>query len=153
MLMKRRIAWTLLALVIAAGCASEPAAPSLSPEEKDALRFVRDWCAAYQKHDADALDRILADDFVLTGTTGKLSGKADALKSARLRDVVYSALESRDMQVRLHGDTAVVTGRTRIEGVRGGSTRFASEFRFTDIIVRDGDSWKAVAAHLTRLAP
>jgi ketosteroid isomerase-like protein len=151
--MRRRRMAMLVALALIAGCAADQEPARLTADEKSALRFVTDWCAAYSTNDTAALDRILADDYVLTGGTGKMTTKADALESTRKKAVRYSRVENRDMKARVHGDTAVVTGRTLLAGTRAGGASFEIEIRFTDTLVRDGKSWKGLAAHVSRLTP
>jgi len=41
------------------------------------------------------------------------------------------------MKVRVHGDTAVVTGKTRTKRISGGKP-FDSQFQLTDTLVKDG---------------
>jgi len=54
------------------------------------------------------------------------------------------------MKVRVHGDTAVVTGRTHTKGASGGKP-FDSEFQFTDAFVKDGGHWRLFARHVSKL--
>jgi len=49
------------------------------------------------------------------------------------------------------GDTAVVTGRSTIKGVRDGKDLIGRE-RWTDVFVRRDGRWLAVASHSSRIA-
>jgi ketosteroid isomerase-like protein len=55
-----------------------------------------------------------------------------------------SALD--DIEVRLFGDAAVVTGRNHARGTQSG-TPFDVRLRFTDVFLRRSGQWQAVAWH------
>jgi Domain of unknown function (DUF4440) len=57
--------------------------------------------AAVEKNDADTMDRILADDFVLVTGLGKTYTKTDLLKSARSKGTVYEHQEDSSQKVRV----------------------------------------------------
>jgi ketosteroid isomerase-like protein len=137
-------------LVLSALCA----VPALAQgaEEKAVLQAMVEWCAAAQKGDAAALERILHDDYTLTSSRGQVTTKADDLAEARKGEVRYELLENRDMKVRLYGTTAVVTGRTVVKGVSGGQA-FSAEFQFTDTLLKVKGRWRPVASHASRLSP
>src|SRR5687767_15797895 len=57
----------------------------LTPAEKEVRKLEREWLDAYEKLDADAMERILADDFKLTLSKGQSQTKSDIL--AQLKSV------------------------------------------------------------------
>jgi len=54
------------------------------------------------------------------------------------------------MKMRVHGDTAVATGKTHTKGISGG-TPFDLQFQFTDTFVKDGARWRLLAGHVSKL--
>ena len=54
------------------------------------------------------------------------------------------------MEVRVHGDTAVVLGITHTKGISAGKP-FDAKFQFTDTFVKDGGQWRLFAGHVTRV--
>lgn len=68
------------------------------------------WNHAELHNDAAAVDRLLADDFVMTTAEGVTYNKAQTVAS--VKDATYKpgALQSSDMVVHAAGNTAVVTG-------------------------------------------
>ena len=58
---------------------------------------------------------------------------------------------SNEMKVRTYGDTAVSTGRSTIKAKVNGQDA-SGEYRFTDVWVKRGDRWQAVASQVTRIA-
>jgi len=56
-----------------------------------------------------------------------------------------------DLQARVYGDTAVVTGRSTQKGKAYGQDA-AGQYRFTRVYVRQDGKWKAVAFQSTKVA-
>jgi len=107
-------------------------------------------CRAYQAGDAAALEELLAEDYTLTDSRGKITTRAEDLAEVRAGTARYTLFENRDMRVRLYGDAAVVTGRTHIETVVEGRT-VQLVFQFTDTMIRRNGRWQVAASHATRI--
>jgi ketosteroid isomerase-like protein len=102
-----------------------------------------EYQAAVKANDAAAMDRILADDFVLITGRGETFSKADLLKSARDKTAVYEHQEELEQKVRVWGDTAVVTALLWIKGTSDGQT-FERKLWFSDTYVRTASGWRYV---------
>lgn len=131
-------------------------ASAQDPSSEEQLRsLVREWDAAYVRHDTKTLSSILADDYELVDATGELISRTDyvigaASATASLPEGDSGA--STGLLVRMYGDTAVVTGRSRSKGVpRNRLLAAGMEVVFTDLFVRLGNQWRAVATHATPL--
>jgi ketosteroid isomerase-like protein len=122
------------------------------PSEDEVLAVAREWMDAYRHNDAAALDRILANDYMLTDSRGNRTTKADDLAAARAGSVHYDVYEPSDLRVRLYGDTAILTGKNRLRGTTDGKP-FELEITFTDTLSRIDGRWRAVAAHVSRTRP
>ena len=110
-------------------------------------RLAKAWMTA----DRAAIERIIAPDWTLTGADGRLSTRADVLRDAFETKVHRIAvIEIDDVRVRLFGDAAVVTGRTRGRG-RYQDVPYDVSLRFTDVFVRRDGRWQAVASHASLL--
>jgi ketosteroid isomerase-like protein len=96
--------------------------------------------AAVKRNDAEAMDRILADDFVLVTGSGKTYTKADLLEEARSARMVYEHQEDSAQTVRIWGDTAVVTAKLWEKGTENGKP-FDYTVWFTDTYVRTAIGW------------
>ena len=83
-------------------------------------KLERELEAALLKGDSAALDRLLADDYIEINAQGDVANKADLLALARARSSrppVKSVGPQKtvdDLTIRLHGDSALVVGRTTI---------------------------------------
>lgn len=113
------------------------------------------WANAYASHDTAFARQLMADDFVMTSTNGSMTDRA-----AELRDVAGNpALQphhgrSSDVDVRLHGDAAVVTGLLeRSFTAEGGSTTSVAR-RYTAMYDRGGPlGWRMIALHVGQASP
>jgi ketosteroid isomerase-like protein len=92
------------------------------------------------------------EDYTLTNSTGKITTRADDIDEAKKKDPKYEVFENHDMKVRVHGDTAIVTGQTHTKGTSDGKP-FDSEFQFTDTFIKDGGRWRLLAGHVSKLPP
>jgi len=119
-------------------------------EEAAVLQAEREICDAYLKGDVDAISRNVMEDYSVTNSRGEITGRAQDIDDAKKRDPKYEIFENHDMKVRVHGDTAVVTGRTRLQGISGGKP-FDSEIQFTDTLIKDGGRWRLLAVHASNL--
>lgn len=96
---------------------------------------------AVQNNDAETMDRILADDFILVLGDGRTFTKDDLLASARNQDEIYEVQEDTQQTVRIWGDTAVVTALLRSKGTSKGEP-FEHKLWFSDTYVRTPSGWR-----------
>ncbi|MCA1563294.1 MAG: nuclear transport factor 2 family protein [Acidobacteria bacterium] len=66
------------------------------------------WAKASKASDGDAIAPLLAEDFVALDSDGSLHSKSEVV--ARVKKAKWVTNEIGDMKVRVHGDSAVVTG-------------------------------------------
>lgn len=121
-------------------------------DRSDILAVERAWDTAVVKRDTAALDRILADDFVLVWINGQVSGKRDMLQAIAARKAEIDPFETEDVNVRIYGDTAVVTGRFS-QTAHLGERSETNQFRYTDVYHRTRHGWQAVSAHASLIKP
>jgi len=114
------------------------------------LQTERDLAMAYQSGEADAIAQGVMEDYTLTNSMGKVTTRADDIAEAKKNDPKYEIFENYDMNARVHGDAAVVTGKTHTKGISGGKP-FDSVFQFTDTFVKDGGRWRLLASHASKL--
>jgi ketosteroid isomerase-like protein len=116
---------------------------------EELLKWERDGCAAYERNDAAYIDRIVAEGYVLTNSRGGYDTKADDLKAARNKDVVFSTFHNEDMKVRIFENTAIVTGTTIVKGVAKDGSKVDLAVLFTDTLVKMNGRWQLVAGHVS----
>ncbi len=116
--------------------------------EQELKRLEDEWLNSYLRGDKQTFDRIVADDFTRTDESGKFATKAEEKELVQAPPAsVKVSLTNEDVQVRVYGDTAIVTGRI-VSKVQGG-LNFQS--RFTDTFVKRNGRWQVVARHYSRI--
>jgi ketosteroid isomerase-like protein len=123
--------------------ASIAAVADSATDEKEVAALDTEYQAAVKINDADTMDRILADDFVVVLGTGQIYTKSDLLDMARTKRVQYEHQEESDQTVRVWGDTAVVTAKLWLKGVDQGKS-FDWHVWFSDTYVRTPSGWRYV---------
>ena len=131
------------ALACLALAASGAAQGSRADDEKAVAFLDTQYQAAVERNDAEAMARILLDDFVLVVGAGTVYTKADLLKSARAKEFVWEhqVEEPGTQKVRVWGDTAVVTAKLWLKGTSGGKA-IDKKLWFSDTYVRTRDGWR-----------
>ena len=110
------------------------------------------WESSLLKHDTSEIERIVADDFIGTSSSGKQGDKATLIAEAKRDTNTYTSAASSDMSVRMFGpNVAVVTGIARETGKTKAGKTFTNNFRFTDTWVERNGVWQCVAAHAMAL--
>src|ERR1700686_5892030 len=118
--------------------------------DQEIRRLEREWFDSYVRGDRTAFDRIVADDAVMTYGNGKVGNKSEAIAEIKApADASYS-LTSDDVQVRVYGDTAIVTGRVTEKGYFNGRS-LNSQSPYPDVWIRLNGRWQVVAAQNTPL--
>jgi ketosteroid isomerase-like protein len=104
-----------------------------------------EYQAAVKRNDADAMGNILANDFVLVTSGGKLYTRDQLLEEARGGLRTYEHQEDFDRSVRLWGDTAIVTAKLWEKGTENGKP-FEHWLWFSDVYRRTPAGWRYVFA-------
>lgn len=110
------------------------------------------WRQALLNNDVDALDNMLADDYLGISANGTLETKADVLAVHRSGRVKLTQMNVSDVKIRIYGDTAVVTSRADIVG-RNGDRDVSGTFRYTRVYNARVGSWKIVSFEASRVPP
>jgi hypothetical protein len=92
---------------------------------------------------------MLAPEWSVTHITAQVITKTQALEmcAAAKGQIAHAAVD--DINVRVFGDAAVVTGRTTAS--TSGANAITVTLRFTDFFVRRSGRWLVVASHATRV--
>ena len=118
--------------------------------EQSAMEFQLARFAAMVDADTETLEKYLADDLTYTHTTGWIETKTGFLETVRSGKIDYMAMTPSEVQVRIYGDIAIMTGLSRMKGAVGDKT-VSFTIRFLDVSRRIGDSWQLVAWQSARL--
>ena len=119
-------------------------------DEAEIRRVETEWGDAFEQRDFATLDRIMAEEYILTDPLGNVRGKAESLAALQTSEVLFESTKSDNVDVRINGDTAVVTGRSTFRGCYRGWS-MAGQYQYTDVLVKRSGSWQAVGSHITAL--
>jgi len=113
---------------------------------KELYRLETVWNDAHIKADVNELDRLWADDLVVTVASMPVMTKTEALAVVRSNRMPFSKYETSELTVRRFGNSAVVTGRLLRERAMNGKA-ITDNCRFTKTYVMVEDRWRVVAWH------
>ena len=114
-----------------------PAADDVAEVKKLDLQ----WAADAIKGDTVALSRLLADDLRYVHSSGAIDTKHTLVSAIASGALVYHAIDSEDVEVRIIGSAAVLTSTTRLRINSHGQERdFLA--RFMRVYVRDDGAWR-----------
>jgi ketosteroid isomerase-like protein len=161
--LKHRVLWPgigLAALVLLAGVffALPARADAPHPKRKDEYKHQVEkleeiWRTAQLNADADAMDKLLSDDYVGITMTGQVVTKTQQLDRLRNRNVVLTKIELSDVKVRISGTTAVVTSLADVDGTNDGEPMHGM-YRYTRVYSRlPSGTWKITNFEATRVGP
>lgn len=111
------------------------------------------WRTAQLNGDADAMGKLLSDDYVGITMSGQVVTKMQQLDRLRKRSLVLTRLDLSDVHVKLIGTTAIVTSLAAVEGTNDG-TPMHGNFRYTRVYSRlPSGTWKITNFEATRVGP
>lgn len=123
---------------------------TLYAQDKSDAATVRNlelkWTESYKQHNIDILSSLLSDEFVITIEDGSIYSKAGYITHSADPAVRVQIAELSDLKIRLHGDTAIVTGAYHEKGDSNGKP-YEYHDRLTDVWMKIGGRWQVVASH------
>ena|SRR5579863_3976298 len=126
-----------------------PSLPAGAQEESDAAQVRAldlKLTEAYKQRKFDLLASLLDEDFVITFEDGSTYGKTGYISYSAATTTRVDVAEMSDMKVRMHGNTAVLTGFYHERGVeKGGAYDYRD--RFTDVWMKSEGKWRLIASH------
>ncbi len=102
------------------------------------------------RNDIPSLDRILADDLTYAHSTGKVEHKREFLSLLASGSLRYNNFQCSDVQIRVYGNAAVVTGKADIHVEFEGKEHHVL-LRYTAVYARTEGSWQMVAWQSTEI--
>ncbi len=143
-----------VSLIIAATEAQNRAAgpDSEAAAKRTILQLEEERNHAIVNGDAAVLERMTSDDYTFITLRGELRTKAEIVKGFRSGSFHYDNRRISDLNVRVYGETAVVTGRSVQSGHENGKD-YSGDYRFTRVYVERNGNWQTVALQTTLIQP
>lgn len=108
------------------------------------------WDQAIVAKDRAAIEANMADDFRQIDGAGRIETRASFLDDLMDPALTIDPYTVEDFEVRLYGDVALLSGRTRMTGRYQGKP-FRTHYRYIDVYVRQGDRWRVVSVQISRI--
>ncbi len=145
----------LILLSFAAGVAQTPKPGMPRAERHESKHEIdqleQDWRDAILHRNVQAMDALLADDYIAITANGTLQSKDQALANLKTGALHFSSIDFSDRKVRFYGQTALVTSRAEVKGTTSEGDLTGS-FRYTRVYVRDPKGgWKIVSFEASRI--
>lgn len=141
-----------------AGQAAAPKALAAGGAEQAVRELERRYAEAVARQDVGALKEILAEDFIATSSGAEVRNRTQELEDIKpsqpppSSDFSMEGFDLDDVNVRVLGDAAIVTGRSILK-VKYKGQNMTGLFRYTRVYVKRGGRWQAVSQQLTRIPP
>ena len=145
-----RLAGLCVCLVLGGAAAGAAQSAPVKSDQDILIELEHNWDAAFHRHDAAFIDRILADEFIVTYDNG---ARADRTIELELAKTLNENIESSMMDefiVKEFGNTAVVWFSLHLVGPVKGQ-RVQNDYRFTDVFVLRDGRWQCVSSQSTRV--
>ena len=135
-----------------ANAANANTAPNTAAIETDIKKIMADASAALAKNDADAMDKIYSDNYMLVNLDGSVQTRAERLASLKSGDTKYESFSYDEVNIRTNpeGTGAVVIARATMKGMNKGKP-IDGTYRVTQVYSKTKDGWKQVSAQATKI--
>ena len=119
--------------------------------EQQVLKLNREYSEMIQRGNAAEIERVLADDYLLTDESGKVFSKADDLATYKNRQIKIETVNTVDQKVRFVGDKVAIANATiNFKGTKNGKSFDVTEQCTTIWVWRD-KRWQIVSDHISFL--
>jgi ketosteroid isomerase-like protein len=138
---------TLLCLVSLWSCTTNA---QTDDAEQEVLAAHEKRRQATLNGDANTVASMMTDDLTFTHANAVVETKEQFIEALESRRLQYKTLTDEDLQVRVTGNTGVVSGTVHIV-VDAAGTEYDLRVLFTELWVKEGDTWKMMLWHATEV--
>jgi ketosteroid isomerase-like protein len=145
-----RGAWCVALLALLCACATPTSSDTARTIEELTAQADR-WDKAIVAKDRTAIEGNMAPEFRIIDAAGNVENRAAFVDGLVSPNLVIDPYTVEDLDVRLYGDVALLSGRTRMTGRYDGKP-FTSHYRYIDIYHRRDGGWKIVSVQISKIA-
>lgn len=140
--MRKALLWALTLILLAPVLLAGQEEPNVAK-----LRALEvELTDAYRLRQIDHLASLLDEDFVITFEDGSTYSKTGYISYSATPSARIDVAEVSDLKIRLHGNTAVMTGAYHERGEDKGEA-YDYHDRFTDVWMKKDGKWRLIASH------
>ena len=122
-----------------------PAAQSTGPVEQELTKLDRELMDAAVRNDQTLMQRVALDRHVFINPGGGVQEIGDTSGPK------IESIQSEDVQVRVHGDTAILIGRANVKGRFEDGRDISGPYRYMRVFVKQQGQWKLAATQITAI--
>jgi hypothetical protein len=115
----------------------------------DLAKAVKDYDEAQIHGDKAELQRLVADDYTLVNSSGRIQSKAELIADYTAPGYKIEPFEIMEPVEKVWSDGAVMGGVVDLRGTDGGKP-FAVKLRFADIWAKRNGKWQVIYTHVSR---
>ena len=127
------------------------ASSALADDVDEIRRLDKEITLATWPADAQWFEKNVADDYVLIAPNGIVRTRIDVIRELATPGLKMDPYEPLEVQIRIYGDAAIVTGRI-LQRFTLGRIRYANDLRYTDMWVKKKGKWLLVSGHASNVA-
>ena len=139
-----------LATVLLQGCVGTTLAHQSSQDIAVLSALADGWDKAIVRKDRAAIERNMTEDFRQIDGQGNVETMQSFVEGLMASDLKIDPYTVEEFQVRLYGDVALLSGRTKMTGRYEGKP-FQSHYRYIDIYVRGKHGWRIVSVQISKI--
>ena len=109
---------------------------------------IKELSVALGANNVSKLESLFADEYAFINPNGVLLTRSQSLESIQNGSVKFTSFNLEDLQIRIYGDTAVVTARATVKMTDRGTERVGISRNTMVFTIRDG-AWRLVASQAT----
>ena len=110
-------------------------------DKEQIIQLYKEMYSAMINKDRAVLERVHDDSFVLVHMTGMKQPKDVYINSIMDGTLNYYSASHEDMQVEVNGDTAVLTGKSRVTAAVFGGGKHTWQLKLRFQLVKKNDEW------------
>ena len=115
----------------------------------DLAKAVKDYDEAQIHGNKAELQRLVADDYTLVNSSGRIQTKAQLIADYTAPGYKIEPFEIMEPVEKVWNDGAVMGGVVDLRGTEGGKP-FAVKLRFADIWAKRNGKWQVIYTHVSR---
>ena len=139
-----KVRWvSLIATLLVCSLASAAEVPA------DLAKAVKDYDEAQIQGDKAELQRLVADDYMLVNSSGRVQNKAELIADYTTPGYRIEPFEILQPVEKVWSDGAVMGGVVNLRGIDGGKP-FSVTLRFADIWTKRNGKWQVIYTHVSK---
>jgi ketosteroid isomerase-like protein len=124
---------------------------AVAKAKQDVEKVLRQNEVALLNSDMEWVDNFLDNKYILTIPTGKRYTKSERIARLKSAELDYLDIKRTDTEIRISGDTAVVTGQVKVIIKSQGREIDLPPARFTTVLIKRDGRWKNLARHASEI--